>query len=100
MAWSKESRQARGYGAKWDRLRKVILARDNYLCQCPECLGGDKRLTAAGEVDHIVPKAKGGTDEESNLRAVNTDCHKRITAQQKGHRPRPQIGADGWPIET
>jgi len=104
VAWSKESRQARGYGPQWDKLRKVILARDMGLCQCDECA---KRLVPlpANEVDHIVPKAKarrlGWTEEqidaESNLRAVNGDCHKRITAQQKGHRPRPRIGVDGWP---
>jgi 5-methylcytosine-specific restriction protein A len=98
MAWSKESSSSRGYGAKWQRLRDVILRRDNYLCQCPDCLGGDKRLTPATEVDHIIPKAQGGGDHESNLRSVNTDCHKRLTLLQKGHKARPQIGRDGWPI--
>lgn len=98
MAWSKESRHARGYGTAWDKLRLVILRRDKGMCQCPECMGGRKRLRHATEVDHIKPKAEGGTDDESNLRAVNADCHKRLTAQQKGHKPRPQIGPDGWPI--
>lgn len=98
MAWSKESSHSRGYGARWRKLRKVILARDLYLCQCPDCLGGKKRLRAANEVDHIKPKAEGGTDDESNLRAVNSDCHKRLTALQNGYKPRPQIAADGWPI--
>jgi 5-methylcytosine-specific restriction protein A len=98
MGWSKESSSSRGYGAKWQKLREMILRRDNYLCQCPDCLGGDKRLTPATEVDHIIPKAQGGGDHERNLRAVNTDCHKRLTLLQKGHKPRPQIGRDGWPI--
>lgn len=98
MAWSKESRHARGYGTGWDKLRLVILRRDNYLCHCPDCLGGEKRLTPATEVDHITPKAKGGTDAEDNLRAVNSECHKRLTALQNGYKPRPQIAADGWPI--
>jgi 5-methylcytosine-specific restriction protein A len=106
MAWSKESRHARGYGTRWDKLRLVILRRDKYLCQCPDCLGGAKRVRAASEVDHIVPKAEGKRlgwsedqiDAETNLRAVNSDCHKRLTARQKGYKPRPQIGADGWPV--
>lgn len=98
MAWSKVSRHERGYGTHWDKLRKVILRRDNGICQCPECMGGKKRLRIATEVDHIKPKAEGGTDDESNLRAVNSDCHKRITALQNGHKPRTHIGADGWPI--
>lgn len=99
MAWSKESSHSRGYGSAWQRLRLVILSRDMGLCQCDECKGGELRLTLATEVDHIKPKAEGGTDEESNLRAVNSECHRRITAQQKGHRaPRPAVGADGWPV--
>lgn len=98
VAWSKESRHARGYGTSWDKLRIRILERDHYLCQCDECQGGKKRLTVASQVDHIKPKAQGGTDDESNLRAVNADCHKRITQQQKGFKPRRTVGPDGWPI--
>lgn len=97
MAWSKESRHARGYGKDWDKLRKRILERDNYLCQCPDCLGGAKRVKVATEVDHIKPKAQGGTDDPANLRAVNHDCHVKLTQLQNGHKPRPQIGPDGWP---
>jgi len=99
VAWSKESRHKRGYGSSWDRLRKVILLRDRGICQCPDCQGGEKRLRIATEVDHIKPKAEGGTDDENNLRAVNSECHKRLTAMQNGHKPRPHIGTDGWPIE-
>lgn len=97
MAWSKESRHKRGYGTVWDKLRIIVLRRDNGLCQCPDCQGGKVRLLPAHEVDHIKPKAEGGTDDMSNLRAVNRDCHKKLTLLQKGHKPRPVIGADGWP---
>lgn len=99
MTWSTESRHKRGYGTSWDKLRKYILYRDNGLCQCPDCMGGQKRVTLANEVDHITPKAQGGTDDESNLRAVNSDCHKKLTALQKGYTPRPVTGLDGWPVE-
>lgn len=97
MAWSKESSHSRGYGARWQKLRLHILARDFYLCQCAECAKRQVPLPAT-EVDHILPKAQGGTDDESNLRAVNKDCHKRITLEQQGKKPRPRIGADGWPV--
>ena len=77
MAWSKESRQARGYGADWDKLRAQVLARDGHLCQCPDCQGGKVRALPAHEVDHIKPKAwfrsgkaKGNPNDPSNLRAV------------------------------
>jgi 5-methylcytosine-specific restriction enzyme A len=93
----RKSRHERGYGTAWEKLRKRILARDRHLCQA--CL--PKRVTAANEVDHIVPKAKGGTDDESNLRAICTPCHRAKTAADQGKKPRhrPRIGLDGWPIE-
>ena len=107
MAWSKESRHARGYGTRWDKLRVLILQRDKGICHCPDCMGGEKRLKPAREVDHIVSKAEaqklGWTQEQiddpSNLRAVNRDCHKKISLIQKGAKPRPQIGKDGWPVQ-
>jgi 5-methylcytosine-specific restriction enzyme A len=72
------SRHQRGYGSAWDKLRLTILKRDGYLCQCNECKQA-KRIRQADEVDHIVNKAEGGTDDPSNLQAINTDCHKRKT---------------------
>lgn len=102
MAWSRTSRQSRGYGAQWDRLRIAVLRRDNGLCQCDECQGGRVRITPATEVDHIKPKAQGGTDDPDNLRAVAHECHLRITAQQMGrtYTPKRAIGLDGFPIEA
>lgn len=104
MAWSKESSHSRGYGAQWRKLRLTILERDHYLCQCSECA---KRLVPlpANEVNHKVSKAQAKQlewtqeqiDDPSNLEALNHDCHERITAQQKGGKPRRAIGVDGWP---
>ena len=106
MAWSKDSRQARGYGAKWDRLRLLVLKRDGHLCHCPDCQGGKRRYREATEVDHIKPKAwfktgraTGDPDSPDNLRAVHTECHKKLTAIQKGHKPAIRIGLDGFPID-
>lgn len=98
--WSKESRHKRGYGSSWNKIRVVVLRRDNGLCQCDECQGGKIRLTPATEVDHIVPKANGGTDDMSNLQAINTECHKRKTAREQGKtlKPKLMIGLDGWPL--
>lgn len=99
MAWPKTSRHARGYGAEWVKLREVVLRRDKYLCQCDRCKGGALRLTVATEVDHRIPKAKGGTDALENLQAIGPDCHKRKTAEEVGRTVRPTIGADGYPVE-
>lgn len=86
---SRGTRHERGYGADWDRRRLRILARDCGLCQCDECksLG---RLRSANIVDHILNKAEwrrrhgslAGVDADSNLRAINDECHKAKTARE------------------
>ena len=73
------SRQERGYGRVWEKLRRVVLARDMHLCQV---CASDGRVTTATEVDHIWPKAAGGTDEVENLQAICRKCHKRKTATE------------------
>ena len=71
-------------GRPWRRLRDQILARDGYMCQCPECNG---LIKLANEVDHIIPVAKGGTDQPDNLQAINRGCHKRKSAVDLGAKP-------------
>lgn len=98
MTWPTTSRQSRGYGARWDKLRLQVLARDRHICQCPQCLGGKLRLRTAGHVDHIKPKAQGGTDDLANLRAVNAECHRRLTLEQQDFQPRRGFDAKGNPL--
>lgn len=68
-------------GRPWRRKRAQILKRDGYLCRCDDCTR-DGLLLLAHEVDHIVPLAQGGTDDENNLRAINRRCHQRKTARE------------------
>jgi 5-methylcytosine-specific restriction enzyme A len=79
--WAPTSSTERGYGWQWQKLRLRILARDCGLCQCEDCkrLG---RVRLATEVDHHIPKFEGGTDDESNLRAISAECHKLKTAAE------------------
>jgi len=51
----------------------MILARDP-LCACG---------APSTEVDHIVSKAKGGTDEPGNLQGICEPCHKAKTESDK-----------------
>lgn len=68
-------------------IRDRILRRDCGVCKCAECaLTG--RLRPAQEVDHVTPLWKGGKDDESNLSAINADCHKRKTAREAAERGR------------
>lgn len=96
--WSTVSRHKRGYGSNWDKLRLFVLRRDNGLCQCQTCKS-NQRIKQATEVDHIIPKAGGGTDELSNLQAINKECHKIKTAREQGRSLNPKviIGLDGFP---
>ena len=90
------SRHERGYGTAWDKLRAEVLKRDAGLCRCKHCKASGA-VCIATEVDHIVPKAQGGTDDMDNLQAINTECHARKTAEDSGKRWRPMTGLDGWP---
>ena len=67
------------YGSGWEKLRKKILERDRYLCQ--ECLKCGIYKTAT-DVDHIVPLAKGGSNDENNLQSLCHECHKHKTCQE------------------
>jgi 5-methylcytosine-specific restriction protein A len=96
-AWDHDgrSRHERGYGWEWEKLRKQIMDRDNGLCQ--PCLRKG-RVTAGNEVDHIKPKAKGGTDDPENLQVICGPCHLDKSARELGRRRKPRIGLDGRPI--
>lgn len=100
MTWHRTSRHSRGYGTAWDKLRKTILERDKHLCQ--PCLANG-RPTPATQVDHVTPKAKGGTDAADNLQGICAPCHDLKTAQDaadaqgRAYRPKVAFGADGWP---
>lgn len=77
------------------------MQRDHGLCQPCKAAG---RVTIAKAVDHITPKARGGTYDLANLRAICDPCHTAKTnADAQGREwdgQRPQsIGADGWPID-
>jgi 5-methylcytosine-specific restriction protein A len=92
----RKSRHERGYGVAWDKLREQVMRRDLRLCQ--PCLRKD-RVTAAHAVDHIKPKAKGGTDELTNLEAICRPCHLDKTLRDAGRRVKRPIGVDGYPID-
>lgn len=67
----------RGYGHAWRKLRELVLKRDSYLCVQCDALG---RVTEATDVDHIVNKASGGTDDMNNLQALCSPCHRMKTS--------------------
>ena len=62
----------RGYGSEWRKLRARILERDQGLCQACAKAG---RVMVATQVDHVVPKSAGGTDDPANLASICKPCH-------------------------
>lgn len=74
------SAHQRGYGATWRKKRRAYLQRNPL---CVECLR-QGRVKPATDVDHIISRRRGGTDDESNLQALCHSCHSRKTNREDG----------------
>jgi 5-methylcytosine-specific restriction endonuclease McrA len=70
----------RGYGWRWQQIRRTVLERDGYTCYwCHR---------SANTVDHLHPTSKGGGLDYTNLVASCGPCN-----YSKGARDRPGRGA-------
>lgn len=93
------TRQQRGYGKDYQRLRAQVV-REEPLCRICTMMG---RVVPTQEVDHIKPF--DGLDDplrldRNNLRGLCKPCHEQVTsAAAKGQRLRV-VGADGWSYEV
>ena len=73
-----------GYGWRWQQMRRGWL-RDN-----PDCVVCG---STANTVDHIIPRSRGGPDDESNLQSMCRHCHnvkrqrERVTGTGPGGQP-------------
>lgn len=74
-------RRERGYGPEWDVLRAQVLREEPTCRLCRE----NRRIVPSTTVDHIVPKARGGTNDRPNLQALCLPCHKSKTAREDAH---------------
>lgn len=70
----------RGYGAKWRKLRLWVLAREPL---CRLCLARGLTVPAV-DVDHILARSKGGTDDTDNLQPLCHQCHSQKTVNEDG----------------
>ncbi len=76
---SRLSARQRGYGRHWEKLRLCVL-REEPLCRI--CLMGG-RTEPSTDVDHMIPKAAGGSDQRSNLQGLCHSCHSRKTRREQ-----------------
>lgn len=81
----RETASQRGYGARWRKLRTWYLSRHPL---CVEC-GSKGRVVPATDIDHVIPRRKGGTDDEDNLRSMCTRHHSQKTNREDGGGWRP-----------
>jgi 5-methylcytosine-specific restriction enzyme A len=54
-----------------DEVRKYVFTRNNY--QCQSC--GKTYLETELNIDHIIPLAKGGSNDISNLQSLCRTCN-------------------------
>lgn len=67
------SASARGYDAAWRKTRA------RYLKRHPRCVQCGRPATV---VHHMVRVRNGGTNDDSNLRALCAPCHNAITMRE------------------
>ena len=80
----------RGYGYAWRVQRTKYLRIHRFCVMCGN---------PATDVDHIVPRRAGGTDDESNYQALCHGCHAKKTSMEKTRRmaAKPMILLKGIP---
>jgi 5-methylcytosine-specific restriction protein A len=72
----------RGYGAEWRRISARLIAAATHCAIC----GGEFTSADPATVDHITPKARGGTNDEQNLRVTHRSCNSRRGGQMAKRR--------------
>lgn len=90
----------RGRAAVKQRQRRMD--RTGWLCERCKGIGrwkgkGLGRARPAKVVNHIIPLAHGGSDDDDNTENLCAECDRFVTAQQFGQRYKQPIGVDGWP---
>jgi 5-methylcytosine-specific restriction protein A len=75
---------ARPSDAKWQAVRRVVLARDKGLCVHCAASG---HVSLARDVDHRIPLWQGGAAlDPANLQSLCRPCHKAKTAAEASAR--------------
>lgn len=68
---------------EWAIIRDRIIKRDKGLCQEHKRQGVIKVAQKYRTVDHIVPRNRGGSDEDDNLELLCKQCHDIKSAKEK-----------------
>ena len=82
----RKSAARRGYGRRWQALRRRVLSEQPVCCDPYNRHPGE--VVPAVDVDHIVRKRDGGKNERSNLQGLCHACHSYKTSAIEGRRGR------------
>lgn len=77
--------RARGYDHSWEKTAAAVRREEPW---CRLHLARNQKVSTA-HVDHIVPRARGGTDDRSNLQGLCSSCHSSKTVREDGGFGRP-----------
>lgn len=69
-------------GRRWMETRQRVALAHGY--RCVAC--GKLWRSHIDQIDHHIPRAQGGSNDDSNLRPMCIDCHKAKTAREIGER--------------
>lgn len=62
----------------WNDLRLSVLKRDGYKClRCERTHKQLRLLEIELQVNHIIPRCRGGTDQPMNLMSECAECHSK-----------------------
>lgn len=71
------NRNRKSSGWEWSRIRRRVLSRAGFSCEMEGC------RAPATEVDHIIPRSRGGSDEMDNLRALCPPHHREKSEAER-----------------
>jgi 5-methylcytosine-specific restriction enzyme A len=83
--WENSRRRQRVTVSGWEEQRRAKRVLARFLFACHWC---GRSNPQADQVDHVVPLAEGGADDESNLAPIHDHCHVEKT-QAEAKRARP-----------
>ena len=82
--WATSRRRQRVTVSGWEEQRRAKRVLARYLGACHVC---GRSAPPADQVDHVVPLAEGGADDETNLAPIHSACHVEKT-QTEARRAR------------
>jgi 5-methylcytosine-specific restriction protein A len=82
---TKNNRKRKDSGIKrTEPQRRKILKRQNWLCAGEACkASGKNEELQEYDIDHIIPRWLGGSDDDDNVQALCPLCHRRKTDKER-----------------